>query len=204
MPITIPHNRLDLWYDSMQTFFKIIFLTINFGHFKLNFGHICPVQVNGENFQVQDYVFLTSEMKSALNFSLENMFCFKFWPFFISPPFWQSNMTRISNLVLCIFILASSPGVHTFFCLWRVNKKLPQGETSQNAFQRSRSINWRWKIYMLKWAYPPLIGDKVYTHLLYLDLRGDVLEHYMYFEYHRIIQSQYNRSISIFHFWYPF
>ena len=49
---------------------------------------------------------------------------------------------------LCIFIIASSPGTHTFFCLWRVNKKLPQGETSQNAFQRSRSINWQWKICM--------------------------------------------------------
>ena len=34
------------------------------------------------------------------------------------------------NNFLCIFIIASSPGVHTFFCLWRVNKKLPQGETS--------------------------------------------------------------------------
>ena len=45
------------------------------------------------------------------------------------------------NNFLCIFITASSPGVHTFFCLWRVNKKLPQGKTSQNAFQRSRSIN---------------------------------------------------------------
>ena len=45
------------------------------------------------------------------------------------------------NNFLCIFILASSPGVHTFFCLWRVNKKQPQGETLQNAFQRSRSIN---------------------------------------------------------------
>ena len=45
------------------------------------------------------------------------------------------------NNFLCIFIIASSPGVHTFFCLWRVNKKLPQGETSQNAFQRSMSIN---------------------------------------------------------------
>ena len=33
------------------------------------------------------------------------------------------------------FIIASSSGVHTFFCLWRVNKKPPQGETSQNAFQ---------------------------------------------------------------------
>ena len=29
---------------------------------------------------------------------------------------------------LCIFITASSPGVHTFFCLWRVNKKLSQGK----------------------------------------------------------------------------
>ena len=49
------------------------------------------------------------------------------------------------NNFLCIFIIASSPGVHTFFCLRRVNKKLPQGETSQNAFQRSRSINYEWK-----------------------------------------------------------
>ena len=40
------------------------------------------------------------------------------------------------NNFLCIFIIASSPGVHTFFCLRRVNKKLPQGETSQNAFQK--------------------------------------------------------------------
>ena len=60
------------------------------------------------------------------------------------------------NNFLCIFITASSPGVHTFFCLWRVNKKLPQGETSQNAFQRSRSINQKCKICMLEWAYPPL------------------------------------------------
>ena len=45
------------------------------------------------------------------------------------------------NNFLCIFIIASSPGVHTFFCLWRENKKLPQGETSQNAFQRARLIN---------------------------------------------------------------
>ena len=57
------------------------------------------------------------------------------------------DITKIVKLIgipennfLCIFIIASSPGVHTFFCLWRVNKKLPQGETSQNAFQRSRLI----------------------------------------------------------------
>ena len=61
------------------------------------------------------------------------------------------------NNFLCIFIIASSPGVHTFFCLWRENKMLSQGETSHNAFQRSRSINQKWKIYMLKWAHPPLI-----------------------------------------------
>ena len=45
------------------------------------------------------------------------------------------------NNFLCIFIIASSPGVHTFFCFWRVNKKIPQVEASQNAFQRSKSIN---------------------------------------------------------------
>ena len=39
------------------------------------------------------------------------------------------------NNFLCIFILASSPGVHTFFCLWRVNKKLPEDETSQIHFR---------------------------------------------------------------------
>ena len=45
------------------------------------------------------------------------------------------------NNFLCIFIIASSPVVHTFFYLWRVTKKLPQGETSQNVFQRSMSTN---------------------------------------------------------------
>ena len=35
-------------------------------------------------------------------------------------------------------MIASSPEVHTFFCLWRVNKKLPEDETSQNAFHRAR------------------------------------------------------------------
>ena len=57
---------------------------------------------------------------------------------------------------LCIYIIASSPGLHTLFCLCRVNKKLPQGETSQNTFQRSRLISWKWKIHMVKWAHPSL------------------------------------------------
>ena len=59
---------------------------------------------------------------------------------------------------LCIYIIASSPGLHTLFCLWRVNKKLPQGETSQNTFQRSRSISLKCKIHMVKWAHPPLMS----------------------------------------------
>ena len=42
---------------------------------------------------------------------------------------------------LCIFITASSPGLHTFFCLHRVNKKLPYGEPHKVKFQRSRSIS---------------------------------------------------------------
>ena len=64
------------------------------------------------------------------------------------------------NNFLCIYIIASSPGLHTLFCLWRVNKKLPQGETSQNTFQRSRSISWKCKIHMVKWAHPPLSWTK--------------------------------------------
>ena len=65
---------------------------------------------------------------------------------------------RPENNFLCIFIIASSPGVHTFFCLWRVNKKLPQGETHKMHFRgQGQSIKSK-KIYMLKWAYPSLIN----------------------------------------------
>ena len=70
------------------------------------------------------------------------------------------------NNFLCIFIIASSPGLHTFLCLWRVNKKLPQGETSQNAFQRSRSINLKWNMCMLEWTYPPLTTPSKISSLL--------------------------------------
>ena len=68
------------------------------------------------------------------------------------------------NNFLCIYIIASSPGLHTLFCLWRV-KKLPQGETSQNTFQRSRSISWKCKIHMVKWAHPPLSHQFVTWYL---------------------------------------
>ena len=70
------------------------------------------------------------------------------------------------NNFLCIYIIASSPGLHTLFCLWRVNKNLPQGETSQNTFQRSRSISWKCKIHiMVKWAHPPLRYFRSLKHL---------------------------------------
>ena len=43
---------------------------------------------------------------------------------------------------LCIFIIASSHGcVLSFASIWRVKKKLPQGEASQNAYQRSMLIS---------------------------------------------------------------
>ena len=71
------------------------------------------------------------------------------------------------NNFLCIYIIASSPGLHTLFCLWRVNKKLPQGETSRNTFQRSRSISWKCKIHMVKWAHPPLRKLWKYDPCLY-------------------------------------
>ena len=52
------------------------------------------------------------------------------------------------NNFLCIYIIASSQGLHTLFCLWRVNKKLPQGETSQIHFkgqgQSAESVKYTW------------------------------------------------------------
>ena len=50
--------------------------------------------------------------------------------FFVVLEIWQKNVKLIGipeNNFLCIFILASSPGVHTFFCLWRVNKEATSG-----------------------------------------------------------------------------
>ena len=41
-----------------------------------------------------------------------------------------------------IFIIASFRGLQIFNWNMGVNKKLPLGETSQNAFQSSRSISW--------------------------------------------------------------
>ena len=71
--ITILHNQLDLWYGIIHILFKIIFLRLIFTHFYYIFDPHCPVQVNLEIFQVHNFAFLNSELKSTLNFSLENI-----------------------------------------------------------------------------------------------------------------------------------
>ena len=68
---------------------------------------------------------------------------------------WQKKSIPLNNF-LYIFILASSPGVHTFFCLWRVNKKLPQGETSK-CISEVKVNQLKVKNIHVKWAYPPLM-----------------------------------------------
>ena len=86
-------------------------------------------------------IFFDIKWKPILFWLQIQNFSFKFFVILGDIPKMVKLIGIPENNFLCIFITASSPGVHTFFCLWRVNKKLPQGETSQNAFQRSRSIN---------------------------------------------------------------
>ena len=57
--------------------------------------------------------------------------------------------------ILCIFITASSPVSHTYFCPRRENKKQPWYKIVQSVSQGSRSISWEWKILMSKWSHPP-------------------------------------------------
>ena len=53
---------------------------VNFPNFPTLFKSILPhVQSNGGKIEVQNFVFLTSELKSVHNLSLENMFCSYFW-----------------------------------------------------------------------------------------------------------------------------
>ena len=61
---------------SYILFSIFFFLWSVFTHFYHIFDPHHPVQVNEENFQVQNFVFLTSELKSTLNFSLENILYF--------------------------------------------------------------------------------------------------------------------------------
>ena len=99
MPIIILHNRLDLWYGIINTFFNNIFLPSIFTYFYYIFDPHCPVQLNRENFQVQNFAFLTSELKSTLNFSLENISYSIFWPTFFSH---QMSAKPWSDLEPCL------------------------------------------------------------------------------------------------------
>ena len=134
----------SLFFNQIQIFGSIPTLVIKYQHFdwfqNLNLKALMPITFSSPGAQPEVVYFLISNESSY---------------FFIANPKFQlqilcsfGDITISVKLIgipennfLCIFIIASSPGVHTFFCLWRVNKKLPQGETSQNAFQRSRSIN---------------------------------------------------------------
>ena len=49
--------------------------TREFSQFSHTLSILPHVQTNGGKIQVQNFVFLTSELKSTYNFSLENMFC---------------------------------------------------------------------------------------------------------------------------------
>ena len=94
MPIIILHNQFDLWYGIINTFFNNFFLRSIFTHFYYIFAPRCPVQVNGENFRVQNFAFLTSELKSTLNFSLENILYSIFWPTFFFTPNVRETLVR--------------------------------------------------------------------------------------------------------------
>ena len=95
MPIIILHNRLDLWlwYGIINTFFNFFFFfTINFYPF-LHFWPSLPCTSQWGNFQVQNFAFLTSELKSTLNFSLENILYSIFWPTFFKTFFFSHQMS---------------------------------------------------------------------------------------------------------------
>ena len=107
------------------------------------------------------------------------------------------------NNFLCIYIIASSPGLHTLFFRWRVNKRLPQGETSQNTFQRSRSISWKCKIHMVKWAHPPLRKNlKTKIRLLQKRCRGQPNNYFLGPMYMKFVQYWNRcmlRNVSCYH-----
>ena len=86
-----------VWYHKY--FFQFFFFF--FYDFYIFDPH-CPVQVNGENFQVQNFAFLTSELKSTLNFSLENISYSVFWPTFFFHTKCLRNPGQILNPVICM------------------------------------------------------------------------------------------------------
>ena len=132
-PSPFSHNQLDLWYGIIHTFFNIFLWSI-FTHFYRIFDPHFPVQVNGENFQVQNFVFLTSELKSTLNFCLENILYSIFWPTFFSTTKCPRNLGRILNPVIAyqkkVFLRA----------------KVAKDMKSQNGLNWKGEINYRLNI----------------------------------------------------------
>ena len=79
--------------------------------------------------------------ESTLKVKLKSQFCRRdpciFWYDRLHIKVMTENVKFIVNNFFSIFNIASSPLLHTSFSLWRVNKRLPQNETSQTAFLRS-------------------------------------------------------------------
>ena len=99
---TLLFTKFELFGSMCPHIGGLIFFTQIFPHFCLIFDTSCPVQVNGENFQAQNFVFLTSELKSTLNFRLENII-FIFWQTFLFSQYWPQNVSQSLNSVINIF-----------------------------------------------------------------------------------------------------
>ena len=85
--------RFVVWHPTY--FFQYLFLRSIFTHFYHIFDPLWFVQVNGENFQFQNFVFLTSELKSTLIFSLENIIFYILANFFFFTP--NVHKTRVRS-----------------------------------------------------------------------------------------------------------
>ena len=100
MPITIPHNRLDLWYNSTQTFFKIIFFNNQFWSFQAQFRTYLPCTSQWGKFSSSRLCIFDFRNEVYTKFQSRKHVLLYILAIFIFPPFWQSNTTRISNLVV--------------------------------------------------------------------------------------------------------
>ena len=68
------------------------------------------------------------------------------------------------NNLLCIFIIASSPGVHTFVLPLESKQEATWGWNFTKCISEVKVNQLKVKICMLKWAYPPLtMKNELYT-----------------------------------------
>ena len=100
MPITIPHNRLDLWYDSIQTFFQNNFFNNQFWSFQAQFRTYLPCTSQWGKFSSSRLCIFDFRNEIHTKFQSRKHVLFYILAIFIFPPFWQSNTTRVSNLVI--------------------------------------------------------------------------------------------------------